>query len=373
MFSSIKRPSRATVIASTALAVAVTGVGGADAAGIIHIGTSNIRDGAVTNVKIANHTISEVKLSPSLQAKINGTPSGTSGGGINSALPGATGATGAAGATGAQGPKGDTGATGPQGLKGDTGATGPQGPKGDTGAQGPKGDPGANGANGLNPAIAITATPTTDANITTASNGNSDSGPVGTDGWFFSGLSSANAGASMSGGELELTGSGIDGSTYQGGVGIGHAYDNVPISDLTQLAYDYTVLSANGDQTPIVHITVTGATTDTKFSTSGFTNLTFDPGLDGVAPADGASYHADGFAASAKWYSTDEPNIDSPGGENNPQPFSYFVQNDPNAVIVQITLDNGGSSNAAVEPFDAEADGLYLELKGDAERYDFGG
>ena len=349
MFSSIKRPSRATVIASTALAVAVTGVGGADAAGIIHIGTSNIRDGAVTNVKIANHTISEAKLSPSLQAKINGTPSGTSGGGINSALPGATGATGAAGATGAQGPKGDTG------------------------AQGPKGDPGANGANGLNPAIAITATPTTDGNITTASNGNSDSGPVGTDGWFFSGLSSANAGASMSGGELELTGSGIDGSTYQGGVGIGHAYDNVPISDLTQLAYDYTVLSANGDQTPIVHITVTGATTDTKFSTSGFTNLTFDPGLDGVAPADGASYHADGFAASAKWYSTDEPNIDSPGGENNPQPFSYFVQNDPNAVIVQITLDNGGSSNAAVEPFDAEADGLYLELKGDAERYDFGG
>jgi hypothetical protein len=169
-----------------------------------------------------------------------------------------------------------------------------------------------------------------------------------------------------------LTGSGIDNNTFQGGVGIGHAYNSVPISELTQLAYDYTVLNANGNQTPIVHVTVTGATTDTKFSSSGFTNLTFDPGLDGVTPADGLSYHADGFATSAKWYSTDEPNINSAGGENDPQPFSYFVQNDPSAVIVQITLDNGGSSNAAAAPFDAEADGLYLDVNGDVERYDFG-
>jgi hypothetical protein len=79
MFSSITRPSRATVIASTALAIAITGVGGADAAGIIHIGTSDIRNGAVTNAKIKNKTISEAKLTPSLQAKINGTPSGSSG------------------------------------------------------------------------------------------------------------------------------------------------------------------------------------------------------------------------------------------------------------------------------------------------------
>ncbi|MDE3129578.1 MAG: hypothetical protein KGL16_00345, partial [Acidobacteriota bacterium] len=81
----------------------------------------------------------------------------------------------------------------------------------------------------------------------------------------------------------------------------------------------------------------------------------------------------DGFTQGAKWYSTDEPNITSPGGQNNPQPWSYFVAHDPNAVIVQISLDNGGSSGGSTNPFDAVADGLLIGLNGTNQRYDFGG
>jgi hypothetical protein len=59
------------------------------------------------------------------------------------------------------------------------------------------------------------------------------------------------------------------------------------------------------------------------------------------------------------------------GTQGQPQPLSYFVQQNPDAVILQITLGNGGSSGATGS-FEAGADNLILGFRGKTfRRYDF--
>jgi hypothetical protein len=48
------------------------------------------------------------------------------------------------------------------------------------------------------------------------------------------------------------------------------------------------------------------------------------------------------------------------------------VNNNPNAVITQISLDNGGTSGGSGS-FDAGADDLLVGFNGTNTRYDFGG
>lgn len=115
----LKVPSPAMGVALAALALSVTGVGAADAAGVLHIGTSQIRDGAVTSQKIHTGAVSQGKLSQGVQLQLK-----------------AVGQPGSQGAQGAQGP------AGPQGAKGDAGATGAQGPAGGVGPAGADGAPG---------------------------------------------------------------------------------------------------------------------------------------------------------------------------------------------------------------------------------------
>ena len=84
---------------------------------------------------------------------------------------------------------------------------------------------------------------------------------------------------------------------------------------------------------------------------------------------------ADGFTHSAVWYSTDEPNISSPDGQDNPQPMSYFQTNDSGATIIQIAVDNGNSSSGTV-PYASEefsVDNLLVGFGGAFTRYDLGG
>jgi hypothetical protein len=206
-------------------------------------------------------------------------------------------------------------------------------------------------------------------------NGNPDSGAAGDGGWFFTGTGSGGS-ASLAGGELRLTGGGTDTNTFQGGIGVAHAYSNIPLSSLDTLAYDYNVTSLHGSQTPIVHVTVSGLTADSHFA-SGFANLVYAPALNNgnTTPNVGTSYHADGFAPGMNlWYSTTEPPVNPMGGQNSPQPLSYFIGRNPSAVITQASLDNGGSSGSSAT-FAAGADGLLLGLAGNGSftRYDFGG
>jgi hypothetical protein len=236
--------------------------------------------------------------------------------------------------------------------------------RGKTGAKGAPGKPGTDGSDGLNPAVAVDNAPQEGANTSPPTSSTGDKG------FYFTGSSGGNA--SLSAGQLLLTGSGVDGATVQGAVGVAKAYDNAPLTSLDALSYDWHLITANGDQTPSVHITVTGATTDSHFG-SGFTNLTYTPSLNAPVPAVGTDVTSD--ALQGLWYSTAEPGGNSPsnaGSQDDPQPLSFFTNRNPAAVIIQISLDNGGTSGGS-GTFAAGADDLILGFTASPfQRYDFG-
>ena len=97
--------------------------GGAYAATRSLVHTNDIANGAVTNKKLADGSVSSSKLGQSAKRYI-GNQAGTNG---------------KRGPRGDRGPRGPRGPAGPTGATGATGATGPQGPKGDTGATGSAG------------------------------------------------------------------------------------------------------------------------------------------------------------------------------------------------------------------------------------------
>ena len=107
----MRRPrlTYANVVATLALFIALGGVSwAATTISANSVGTTQLKDGAVTGVKIANATITSQKLT-------------------SDAIKSLKGQTGDRGLTGLPGAKGDTGSTGP---KGDTGAQGPAGRSG---------------------------------------------------------------------------------------------------------------------------------------------------------------------------------------------------------------------------------------------------
>ena len=250
---------------------------------------------------------------------------------------------------------------GPQGPKGDQG---PQGPKGDKGDRGDSGAPGAPGAPGANPGVPVVVVPDLGSNTAPPTSGTGDQG-------FYLTGGGPGCDATVARGTLNLTGVGVDSTTVQGACGIAKAFDSVKLNTLKALAYDYSVNVLKGNQAPGIHITVTGLTAHSHFA-SGFANLDFTPALNGVTVGAQQSYHADGFAPGAKWFSTTETNISDPGGQDNPLSLSAFMTDNPDAVITQIALDNGGSSGASGN-FAAQADNLIIGFGSSFTRYDFGG
>jgi hypothetical protein len=331
----VRRPSPALVVALVALFVAMSGSAVAATTLLVH--TDNIANGAVTGRKIANGAVGMNKLANKVRAALAtaGEPRGT--------------------VSGAQGPAGSQGS---------------QGAPGQDGHNGQNGNDGRDGRDGFNPAVPVVNVPTIAQS--SGHNPNPDSGDAGDGGWYFSG-NGAGGSAELTNGELELSGPGVDGNTAQGGIGIAKAFNNVPLGDLDALSYQWHVNQVNGSpQAPTIHITVTGLTNDSHFS-SGFANLVYNPTLNGTqTPAQGDLYQSDGFAPNANWYSTTEKNISGPGGQNDPETLAAFVANNPNAVITQISLDNGGTTGGT-GGFDAGADDLLLGFHGTNTRYDFGG
>jgi hypothetical protein len=243
----------------------------------------DLKDGTVTSRDIRKASISERLLANSLRAKLTATPE--------------------PGPAGPQGPKGDTGQsayelwktfpanTGDEqaflasliGPKGDPGATGPQGPAGPTGPQGPAGPQGEPGQDGANPAVAVLA--------------NGDAG------WSFTGAPSGGQGARLEGGELRIPG-GFDGSTAVGGIGIGKAYENLPLSTLSTLRYSFHVNKRPNDlSAPTLHVTLLNANTGTA---SGFANLVYEP-YNNLTTGIGQPYTLD--ARSGKWWSSRALNV----------------------------------------------------------------
>jgi hypothetical protein len=315
-----RMPSPALGVALVALFVALSGSAVAATTFLVH--TNNIANGAVTRAKLA-------KAVRAALAKA-GEPRGT--------------------------------VSGPQGLGGAQGTDGQNGQSGQNGQ---------NGRDGLNPAVPVLNVPT--IADSSGKNPNPDSGDAGDGGWYFSG-DGAGGSATLTNGELELDGPGIDSNTWQGGIGVAKAFNNVPLSDLDALTYEWHVNQVNASslQAPTIHITVTGLTNDSHF-VSGFANLVYNPTLNGIQPpAQSVLYQSDGFAPNANWYSTTEPSTSNPGGQEDPETLAAFVTNNPNAVITQISVDNGGTSEGTGS-FDAGADDLLLGFHATNTRYDFGG
>lgn len=347
-----RRPSPALVVSIVALVVAMGGSAVAATTLLIHtrniadgaVTSAKLHDGAVTNHKLANGSVGLAKLDVQLKHDLSG--AGSARGVI----------------TGPQGPKGDNGSQGPKGDKGDAGPAGPQG---------------IAGRDGFNPALAVDNVPAATAGETQSNLPNdADVGAPGDQGFYFNGVNGASGSATIADGELMLTGNGVDGATYSGGIGIAKAYSNITLADLSALSYQWHVDEANGNAAPTIHVTLTGATADSKFASSGFTNLVYAPGLNGIKVQPGVVYQSDARADGGLWYSTDEPGGDSAtnaGSQDDPQPWNFFVSRDTSAKIVQISLDNGGSSGVvSATPFEAGADGLLIGIDGHNSRYDFG-
>jgi hypothetical protein len=340
--SYLKRISPAMVMATVAVILALSG--GAYAATQVankSIGTKQLMDSAVTNHKLLNGAVGPAKLDRTLTAEL--------------AKHNGIGATGGRGSAGATGPKGDTGPAGKDGNNGADGSTG------------------AHGVNGANPGVSVVNVPAIAPGDTSAA-GNPDSGPLGDQGFYFSGNGPGGS-AQITNGELDLQGPGVDGNTGQGGIGIAHAYSNVALGSLDALSYDWHVNAVDGTQAPTIHVTVTGASADSKFVTgTGFTNLVYNPAINGVTASESTAFQSDAFAPGAKWYSSAEATNSptTPGSQDDPEPLSYFVSHDPSAVIGQVSLDNGGTSGGT-GTFDAGADSLIIGFQGSPfTRYDFG-
>lgn len=119
--------SYANVVASLALFIALGGVSyAATQLPKNSVGTKQVKDNAITGVKVKAGTLSSNDLSDSARNLLRGN----------------------AGLKGDAGPEGAPGVPGPKGETGGAGATGTQGPKGDPGANGAKGDPGPPGEPG---------------------------------------------------------------------------------------------------------------------------------------------------------------------------------------------------------------------------------
>lgn len=348
----LRTPSPSLAISIVALIFAMGGSAVAATKLLIH--TRNIANGAVTNQKIHNGAVSVNKLDKALRGEL--AQAGSARGIV-------------------------TGPQGPQGSQGQKGDTGPDGQKGAAGPQGQAGKDGSNGkagTNGLNPALAVDNVPAATAGGTqSALPGNVDIGQPGDQGFYFTGVNStAKGSAQIVNGQLELTGNGGDANPWVGAIGIAKAFKNVTLSDLSGLSYQWHVDEGHPYAAPTIHITLTGATQDSKFG-SGFTNLVYAPGLNSIInPAQGVVYQSDTSADGALWYSSDEPNGNSAtnqGSQDDPQPLSFFEGRDGNASILQISLDNGGSTNTTGgQPFVAGADDLLIGIDGTNTRYDFG-
>ena len=219
------------LVAVVALFIALGGIASAKAIGLIDghnikpgtVGHAQLAKGSVFSNNIAKGAVHSDNIAPSLLAHIMGNKSPS------------------VGAAGGQGPQG------PQGSKGD---------KGD------RGDTGAPGHDGANPGAVVTQVPSIASS--SGHNPNPDSGDPGQQGFYFTGTGTGGS-ASIAGGELILTGVGIDGNTEQGGIGIAKAF-NVPLSSLDGVSWSYHILTPNGNNTPLVHVTVTGLNADSKFA-----------------------------------------------------------------------------------------------------------
>ncbi|MDA0181289.1 hypothetical protein OJ997_13360 [Solirubrobacter phytolaccae] len=313
-----KHLSPGVVLGSIAVVLACTG---SATAGVL-ITSGTIKDGTIQARDIKKGTISTDRLAASVRTQL-----------AKAGTPGPAGPAGPAGT-----PATTVLGSAPQGAA-----------KGEAGAAGKDGVNGKDGLSGSNPATLV------------AKSGDASWGAVG------GGGTTPYPAASLSGGELRLQG-GFDGSTPSGAIGFARAYDNVALSSLKTLSYDFRIIKRNAGNVvaPTIHITLLKANTGT---TSGFTNLVFEPYMQGDFGLN-QRYSLD--AMSGKWWATR-----AAGGINqgNPATWADVIAKNPDATISAISFDNGGSSGntTPADQFQAGVDNVLVGFGSEFTRFDFGG
>jgi hypothetical protein len=148
----------------------------------------------------------------------------------------------------------------------------------------------------------------------------------------------------------------------------GKPADGPLLSSLSALSYSLNVTKRPNDiSAPTIHVAVIGAATGTA---SGFMQLVYEPYNNGGVEIN-KPYTLDAFTG--QWWGTrDTPNHPRQATAS----LASFVQDNPNAKIIQISIDNGGTSGSGTIPVDdfaAGADNLVIGIDKDFTRYDFGG
>jgi hypothetical protein len=311
-----------TVLGTVAVVFACTGSATAGAL----ITSGSIKDNTIQARDIKKGTITQDRLAASVRKQLT-----------------------KAGTAGPAGPAGPAGAT--TTVQGSAPQAGKDGVDGKDGAAGKDGVNGTNGVNGANAATVVAA--------------NGDAG------WnFVGGPGTSFPSASFAGGELRLQG-GHDGKTPVGGIGLGRAYDNVPLSSLTSLSYDFRVLKRpDPNSAPTIHITVLKANTVREPET-GWTNFVFEPYMQDQRFDVNQRYSVDALAGT--WWATREA-----GGikQSAPATWADVIAKNPDATISGISFDNGGTSGAGTIPADqfaAGVDNAVIGFGSSFTRYDFGG
>lgn len=309
-----------TVLGTVAVIFACTGSATAGAL----ITSGKIKDGTIQSRDIKKGTITSDRLASSVRTQL-----------AKAGTPGPAGPAGPAGTT-----------TTVQGSAPQAGKDGVDGVDGKDGAAG------KDGANGANAATLVAA--------------NTDAG------WNFvgGGGSLPHPQASFSAGELRLQG-GFDGSTPIGAIGISRLYNDVPLSSLKSLSYDFRILkrpTGNLVSAPTIHVTVLKA--NTVAGGSGWTNLVFEPYSNGTFDLN-QRYSIDALAG--KWWSSRDLN-----GLERQKTISWadLIAMNPDATVSAISFDNGNGSGTGTIPTDqfaAGVDNAVIGFGSSITRYDFGG
>lgn len=375
-----RRPSFAAVISIIALFVALGGTG-AYASGLIN--GHQIKNGSISMAKLTQRAKEKMlnvpgQSGPEGKQGKEGPPgnNGSNGAEGKAGEKGSTGSTGSQGPKGEKGDKGDTGNTGPQGPQGPTGNTGPAGPTGPTGPTGPQGPQGNPGLNSGEPRV-VTETSSWGWKLATYGD-NSQTPEPG----YPSGRGSEPA--NVVNGTLEFTtppvAPALGTQSLKMTTTAGHpvvAYLPLPIgnapllSELTSAGYDSLVAASSSKfhdvafQVEMIKSSANG---------SGYTTMVYEPYQNGENTVVESWHHhviAAGGQHSGMVWST-HALASGECSQNNPCELSQFIEENPEAVVLDVKLRIGENSGTGWPGFEAYVDDVRLGF-GEYNRYDLGG
>jgi hypothetical protein len=299
-------------------------------------------------------------------------PQGEKGDNGSPGAPGSPGSPGTPGAPGAPGAPGSPGQPGPEGPQG------PQGEKGETGTQGPQGPQGQPGMNAGEPQV-VTAS-ALDGWVLATYGDNSETSEPG----YPNGRGSEPA--NVANGTLEFATPSVAPSLGTKSLKItttaGHpvvAYPPLPpgnaplLSELTTAGYN-SLVTASSSEFNDVSLQIEVVESKATHFSSGYTTVVYEPYQNGENTVVGEWHHhvvaAGGQRSGLVWSTQALPSGEC--SQNAPCALSKFIEQNPEAVVLDAKLRIGQNSGTGWSGFEAYVDDVRLGF-GEYNRYDLGG